>query len=139
MVQKMKAGRIHFVGIRIHLFHSSISFHTSNHSFFRFDAWALLFGLKRKAVHLGAEYVQAEVVGFVFDENSTWVTAGMDYDEKHAAVKAVIVRTPKGELKTIHFAYCIIAAGHESANIAEMARIGRGQGVLSVPLPVEPR
>jgi FAD-dependent oxidoreductase domain-containing protein 1 len=105
----------------------------------RFDAWALLFGLKRKACHLGTEYVQAEVVGFEFDEDSTWTSVGTDYGEKHPALKAVIVKTPRGELKTIHFAYCVIAAGHESANIAEMARIGRGKGILSVPLPVEPR
>ncbi len=107
--------------------------------FTRFDAWAFLFGLKRKACQLGTEYVEAEVVGFKFEENDGMVVAGMDYGEPHNAVKAIIIRTPEGEIKTIHFAYCIIAAGHESTNIAYMARIGRGEGILSVPLPVEPR
>lgn len=105
----------------------------------RFDAWAFLFGLKRKACALGAEYVESEVVGFKFEEDDGFVVAGMDYDETHTSVKAVILRTPDGELKTVHFAYCIVAAGHESSNIAYMARIGRGEGILSVPLPVEPR
>lgn len=105
----------------------------------RFDAWAFLFGLKRKACELGTEYVESEVVGFKFEEDDGTIVAGMDHDEEHTAIKAAIVRTPTGELKTIHFAYCIIAAGHESGNIAAMARIGRGEGMLSVPLPVEPR
>ncbi|OXA59009.1 FAD-dependent oxidoreductase domain-containing protein 1 [Folsomia candida] len=104
-----------------------------------FDAWAFLFGLKRKACELGTEYVESEVVGFKFEEDDGTIVAGMDHDEEHTAIKAAIVRTPTGELKTIHFAYCIIAAGHESGNIAAMARIGRGEGMLSVPLPVEPR
>ena len=49
------------------------------------------------------------------------------------------VKTDKGELKTVKYAYCVVAAGHESGKIADMARIGRGEGMLSVPLPVEPR
>jgi len=98
-----------------------------------------MFGLKRKACHLGTEYAQGEAVGFVFDDHSTFVVSGMEDGEQHSAVKAVIVKTPSGELKTIHFGVCIIAAGHESSNIADMARIGRGHGILSVPLPVEPR
>lgn len=106
--------------------------------FIRFDAWAYHFALKRKAYYLGTEYVHAEVVGFDF-EASTYCVAGMEPGEEHNMAKRVIVKTPEGELKTIDYAYCVIAAGHESANIAEMARIGRGEGMLSVPLPVEPR
>lgn len=104
----------------------------------RFDAWALHFGLKRKSVHLGTEYIQAEVQGFGFEE-STYVVQGMQPGDGHQMAKRVIVKTASGQMKTIDYAYCIIAAGHESANIAEMARIGRGEGMLSVPLPVEPR
>lgn len=105
-----------------------------------FDAWALLFGMKRKACALGAEYVQAEVVGFQFEANNNlFLAAGMEMGDKYDAIKAVIVRTPSGALKTVHFGYCVIAAGHESSNVAYMARMGRGEGILSVPLPVEPR
>lgn len=105
-----------------------------------FDAWAFHFGMKRKAIHLGTEYIQAEVIGFDF-EDSTICVAGMDplVDDDHIRTNRAIVRTPSGEKKTIDFAHCLIAAGHESATVAEMARIGRGPGLLSVPLPVEPR
>jgi FAD-dependent oxidoreductase domain-containing protein 1 len=95
--------------------------------------------MKRKACALGAEYVEAEVAGFVFEEDDNYTAVGTDYDDKYEAIKALIVKTPTGELKTVHFGYCIVAAGHESTNIAYMARIGRGEGILSVPLPVEPR
>ncbi|CAL8139548.1 unnamed protein product [Orchesella dallaii] len=103
-----------------------------------FDAWALHFGLKRKSVFHGAEYVQAEVVGFDFEESTT-VVAGADAFDRHEKAQRAILKTPSGEMKTVDFAYCIIAAGHESGNIAEMARMGRREGMMSVPLPVEPR
>ncbi|ODN02183.1 FAD-dependent oxidoreductase domain-containing protein 1 [Orchesella cincta] len=103
-----------------------------------FDAWALLFGLKRKAFFHGAEYVQAEVVGFDFEESYN-VVAGMDHEERHQKAMRAIVKNSLGELKTVDFSQCIIAAGHESANIAEMARMGRREGLLSVPLPIEAR
>lgn len=95
--------------------------------------------MKRKACELGVEYVEGEVVGFKFEEQDGKLVAGMDYGDLHDTLKSVIVRSPDGELKTVTFAYCCVAAGHESSNIAYMARIGRGEGVLSVPLPVEPR
>jgi len=65
--------------------------------------------------------------------------AGQEHGEKHQKLDKVIVKTPAGELKTIKFAYSVLAAGWESGRIAEMARIGRGLGILSVPLPVEAR
>lgn len=37
------------------------------------------------------------------------------------------------------FGICIVAAGAESGNIAQMAKIGKGKGFLSTPLPIEPR
>lgn len=42
-------------------------------------------------------------------------------------------------MKTIKFGCCIIAAGANSGHIGKLARIGNGNGILSVPLPVEPR
>lgn len=49
------------------------------------------------------------------------------------------VRTKSGEIKSIKFAIAVIAAGAFSNDIAKMAKIGCGPGMLSVPLPVEPR
>jgi len=106
---------------------------------FRFDPWSLLYGLQKKAIYHETEFISAEVVGFEFDEASYTMVSGLEDTDKHSKLEQVIVRTPSGELKTIKFAICVVAAGHESARIAEMARIGRGEGTLSVPVPVEPR
>lgn len=49
------------------------------------------------------------------------------------------VRTKSGEVRSVKFGIVIIAAGPFSAEVARMARIGTGKGILSIPLPVEPR
>lgn len=49
------------------------------------------------------------------------------------------VKTESGELRSVKFGIVIIAAGPHSARVARMARIGTGEGMLSIPLPVEPR
>lgn len=46
---------------------------------------------------------------------------------------------PNGEERTVTFSVCVIAAGAQSGNIARLAKIGNGAGILSCPLPVEPR
>ncbi|KYQ52523.1 FAD-dependent oxidoreductase domain-containing protein 1 [Trachymyrmex zeteki] len=74
-----------------------------------FDPWSLLCALKKKATYLGAQYINAEI------------------------------KTDDGEIKTIKFSIAIIAAGAFSSDIAELADIGTGEKLLSVPLPVVPR
>lgn len=49
------------------------------------------------------------------------------------------METSDGEIKKIDFAIAIIAAGAFSGDVAELADIGIGEGILSVPLPVVPR
>lgn len=46
---------------------------------------------------------------------------------------------PNGELRTIEFSCCVLAAGCESGEVARLANIGCGPDLLSVPLPVEKR
>ena len=46
---------------------------------------------------------------------------------------------PDGEHRSIEFAYCIIAAGVETVELAQLAKIGVGSGMLSVPLPIKTR
>jgi len=103
-----------------------------------FDPWSLLTAFKQKSISLGVEYAKADVIGFDFKETLN-VIAGMDNDEKHTGIESIIVKLPDGDIQTVRFGVCVLAAGYESGNIAEMARIGRGPGILSVPLPVEPR
>ncbi|CAL7950252.1 unnamed protein product [Xylocopa violacea] len=94
-----------------------------------FDPWALLSALKKKAITLGAEYLTAEAQGFVYKP----VFNGHDELDK------LIVKTKKGDIKTIKFAIAIVAAGAFSADVAKMAKIGTGDGLLQMQLPVEPR
>jgi len=94
---------------------------------------------KKKKGQLGVEYAEAEVVGWKFEDRDDTLVGGGEYGDRHATITGVIVRQPNGELKTIQFGLGCIAAGHESSNLAHMARIGRGDGLLSVPLPIEPR
>lgn len=95
-----------------------------------FDPWALLTGLRKKAQALGAVYIDGEVVDFEFKSKG-----GAEYD----AVDKIVVRTAQNEQKTIQFDKCVLSAGAFSGELAKKARIGTGTGLLSTPLPVEPR
>lgn len=57
----------------------------------------------------------------------------------YESVDNVVVKLPDGSVEPIKFGLCVIAAGAQSGKIAELARIGKGTGMLSVPLPIEPR
>ena len=52
---------------------------------------------------------------------------------------AVIMKAPDGKLSSMEFTHCVIACGYESGRVASLAGIGNGKGLLSVPLPVEPK
>lgn len=101
-----------------------------------FDAWALLMGFKHKAQSLGAHYVDGEVVRFEFEKNHNIVVQGV---ENYESTNKVIVKMNDNTVKRINFATCIIAAGAFSGEVAKLARIGTGPGLLGLPLPVEPR
>ncbi|XP_043275335.1 FAD-dependent oxidoreductase domain-containing protein 1 [Venturia canescens] len=103
-----------------------------------FDPWALLFGLKRKAIAMGAQYVHGELKGFTYKNTNNEMIGDTNISTRQG-LTAAIVKTPDGEKKFITFAYAVVAAGAHSGRIAEMAQIGVGPGILSVPLPVKPR
>lgn len=103
-----------------------------------FDPWCLLSAFKKKAISLGAEYVNAEVKGFILQKNEQVIVSGTGH-ERFQGLNHVVVKTEHGEKKVIQFALCIIAAGAQSGEVAKLAKIGQGQGILTVPLPVEPR
>lgn len=103
-----------------------------------FDPWCLLSALKKKAISLGVEYVSGEVVGFDFKEQPDLIMEGVEFGS-YESVDKIVVRKNNGEVRTIKFGIVIIAAGASSRKVAEMARIGTRKGLLSFPLPVEPR
>lgn len=103
-----------------------------------FDPWSLLQAFKKKAYSMGVNYLNAEAVGFEFQEFPEILAEGID-PGSYEALEKVVIKTDKGELRTIKFAIAVIAAGAQSGEVARMARIGTGKGLLSIPLPVEPR
>ncbi|RZC41304.1 FAD-dependent oxidoreductase domain-containing protein 1 [Asbolus verrucosus] len=75
-----------------------------------FDPWGLLNLLKHGATDKGAQFLQGEVVDFIFNKD-----------------------------QTLHGVVCVITAGAESGNVAKLAKIGTGLEDLAVALPVERR
>lgn len=103
-----------------------------------FDPWSLLMGLKKKAIKMGADYVDGEVVNFEFEHKHDMNVTGVPHGE-YIGTNSVVVKRKNGEVKRVHFASVVIAAGAQSGNVARLARIGKAEGLLSIPLPVEPR
>ena len=94
-----------------------------------FDPWSLLMGFKQKDQHLGVAYVDGEAVNFEFQRNT----------EKELPNEVIVKLNGGGEMKQIKFDTCIVAAGAWSGQLARLLQIGTGEGMLSIPLPVEPR
>lgn len=103
-----------------------------------FDPWAMLCAMKRRAIEYGAHYTHGEVAGFEFRSQPDMLVEGVEIGQYESLDRA-LVKMPDGTIEPIKFAICIIATGAQSGNVARLARIGEGPGMLSVPLPVEPR
>lgn len=103
-----------------------------------FDPWSLLSGFRNCAQKYGAHYEEGEIVGFEFSQKHDMIMSGVEPGTYQGLDKAII-KLPNGELKTIKFAICVLAAGAMSGKIAELAKIGHGEGMLACPLPVEAR
>jgi FAD-dependent oxidoreductase domain-containing protein 1 len=92
-----------------------------------FDPWSLLNAFKRKATALGVQYINADVCGFEYNTKAVY------------GPNAVIFKTLDGKQMNLEFSQCVLAGGYESGRIAKMAGIGTGKGILSHPIPVEPK
>lgn len=103
-----------------------------------FDPWQLLYSMKKRAIEHGAHYLNGEVIGFEFRKQEDMFVEGVE-PGTYESVDQVIVKMPDGSVEPIKFGLCVIAAGAQSGKIGELARIGKGPGVLSIPLPIEPR
>ncbi|XP_046398914.1 FAD-dependent oxidoreductase domain-containing protein 1-like [Ischnura elegans] len=103
-----------------------------------FDPWSLLQAFKKKAYNLGVNYITAEAVGFEFKNMPDFMIQGVEMG-RYEALDRILIKTPDEEIHAIKFAIAIIAAGAQSGKVAEMTRVGSGKGLLSIPLPVEPR
>ncbi|KAA0202777.1 hypothetical protein HAZT_HAZT005059 [Hyalella azteca] len=107
-----------------------------------FDPWSLLMALRRKAVHLGAQYIEAEVVDVKFKEAHEMISY-LDGHPTNAdlCINQVSVRLPNQEVRTIAPAYVIMAAGHSSGSLCyDLMGVGKAEeGLMAYPVPIEPR
>ncbi|CAE1331100.1 FOXRED1 [Acanthosepion pharaonis] len=100
-----------------------------------FDPWTLIRAMKQKNLSLGVKYVNGEVIGF---DKQTYRVAGTDGYEDRESINSVQIKS-EGEIYQSQFAIVINCAGPWAGNVAELAGIGTGKGILSLSLPVEPR
>ncbi|KAF9411253.1 hypothetical protein HW555_009910 [Spodoptera exigua] len=103
-----------------------------------FNSWALLRSLVKKSREMGANYVNGEVVGFELEKQKDVLMEGVA-PGGYERLNRVIYKAADQEEYSIKFAICILAAGSDSAHIARMAKIGTGDSILSIPLPIEER
>ncbi|BFZ20112.1 hypothetical protein BsWGS_23150 [Bradybaena similaris] len=96
------------------------------------DPWSYLRALKQKNISLGVKYVHGELIGFEIKELDTT-------DHIKFRLDAGVTRTKDGREYETKFCMAINCAGPWAADVAELARVGTGEGDLAVPLPVEPR
>ncbi|XGW16336.1 hypothetical protein V3C99_001641 [Haemonchus contortus] len=114
-----------------------------------FDTWQLLSAIREKNITLGVQYVKGEVEGFQFERSRTRPEphAMEDHEiadqEKLRAqnISGVFVRPQMSDTsaRPIRAHMIVNAAGPWAGKIAELAGIGKGQGLLAVPVPVLPR
>ncbi|CAG9833590.1 unnamed protein product [Diabrotica balteata] len=104
-----------------------------------FNAWDMLTALRKKSMDLGAQYITAEVVDFLFEDRTDIVIEGVDVGNYQSTNEIVVQLPGEKETRTIEFAHCIIASGHESTTVSKLAGIGMKPGMLSIPLPIEKR
>ncbi|KAK7068529.1 FAD-dependent oxidoreductase domain-containing protein 1 [Halocaridina rubra] len=103
-----------------------------------FDPWSLLSCLKRKAISLGAEYVDGKVTSLGYKVIEDVVTEGIG-NVSIKNMNTAEVSLPNGETRTINYAIVVVAAGAWSGDIGRLVGIGEGEGLMGVPIPVEPR
>lgn len=95
-------------------------------------------GLTRKSQQLGTIYVNAEVIGFELEKQKDVLMEGVA-PGSFERINKVVYKTPDNEEFSVKFAACVLAAGDNSGGIAKLAKIGTGEGLLSIPLPIEKR
>ncbi|XP_071948064.1 FAD-dependent oxidoreductase domain-containing protein 1-like [Antedon mediterranea] len=105
-----------------------------------FDPWSLLSAFRKKAISLGAKYVDGEVSGFQYSEvkpNESMAYGGCG--RRITGVKVRMLNSP--ETNVVNCSYVVMAAGPTSKEVGMLADIGCGpaDGLLDLMIPVEPR
>ncbi|KAL1123695.1 hypothetical protein AAG570_001468 [Ranatra chinensis] len=103
-----------------------------------FDPWSLLFAFKRKAMSLGAEYVEGEVTGFNFKQGSEYINQDISSEDvKH--LEGAQVKLKDGQTINLNCGLMVLAAGPQSGEIGRLMGLGAQNSIYTAPIPVEPR
>lgn len=103
-----------------------------------FNPWSLHSGLLKKAQELGAVFINGEVIGFDTSIQKDLLMEGVEAGT-YKKLDKIKFKSTNGEEREIKFAICILASGEASAEIAKLANIGTGKGLLSIDLPIKSR
>uniref|UniRef100_A0A0K0FYA2 FAD-dependent oxidoreductase domain-containing protein 1 n=1 Tax=Strongyloides venezuelensis TaxID=75913 RepID=A0A0K0FYA2_STRVS len=108
------------------------------------DTWQLISALREKNLTLGVNYIKGEVEDFLFEKDSNLpdyiFNDEENVDEKKKLSGVIIKPKMTGASPRPVRAHMIVnAAGPWSGKIAELAGVGKGSGLLSVPIPVKPK
>ncbi|EYC08785.1 hypothetical protein Y032_0064g3527 [Ancylostoma ceylanicum] len=114
-----------------------------------FDTWQLLSAIREKNITLGVQYVKGEVEGFQFERHRTRAEPHAMEDHEVAdqeklrsqRITGVFVRPQMSDTsaRPIRTHLIVNAAGPWAGKVAELAGIGKGDGLLAVPVPIRPR
>ncbi|XP_017060950.1 FAD-dependent oxidoreductase domain-containing protein 1 [Drosophila ficusphila] len=106
-----------------------------------FNPLALLSNLRRSASGYGGHFVSGRVVDFEFVPQTDISVVGHagSNEANYTGLNKAVIQLPDGTLRTCKFALCVIAAGTNSGQVARLARIGVGPGMLRIPLPIDAR
>ncbi|EDV54703.1 FAD-dependent oxidoreductase domain-containing protein 1 [Drosophila erecta] len=103
-----------------------------------FNPLALLSNFRRSASGYGAHFVSGQVVDFEYKSQMDISVVG-DIGSKegsYTGLETAVIQLPDGTRRTCKFALCVISAGASSEQVARLAKIGVGPGILQVPLPI---
>ncbi|KAI6181893.1 putative fad oxidoreductase [Aphelenchoides besseyi] len=112
-----------------------------------FDPWQLLSALREKNITLGVHYFKGEVEGFRYQFDSREPTPygrkedPDDFAIKNRKINGAIIR-PKmvgASARPVNTYQIINCAGPWAGDVCRLAGIGKGTGVLSVPVPIHRR
>uniref|UniRef100_A0A7E4V1K9 FAD-dependent oxidoreductase domain-containing protein 1 n=1 Tax=Panagrellus redivivus TaxID=6233 RepID=A0A7E4V1K9_PANRE len=114
------------------------------------DTWQLLSAIREKNISLGVQYFKGAVESFLFDrivgapEVHSRLGGGRDADLdalQKRRIRGVNVRPQMvgASARPVRTNMIVNAAGPWAGEIARMAGIGQGEGLLAVPIPIEPR
>ncbi|PAV82677.1 hypothetical protein WR25_23484 isoform A [Diploscapter pachys] len=109
------------------------------------DTWQVLAAIREKNITLGVHYIKGEVEGFEFnrrpDQNVMEEDGNIWEKELPTRVIGVTVRPQMSAAspRLIRSHLIVNAAGPWAGQVAEKCGIGKGDGILAVPVPIEPR